>query len=58
VLAVEPVNVTLPTTREPFPKSARLASIPESTIAIVGACGAGLVAVPQSFETPDSYGHI
>ena len=30
------------------------ASIPESTIAIVGAWGAGLVAVPQSFATPDS----
>jgi len=54
-LGVDPVViVTLPTTREPLPKSARFASMPESTIAIVGACGAGLVAVPQSFATPDS----
>ena len=52
------VIVTLPTTREPLPKSARFASIPESTIAIVGACGPGLAAVPQSFATPVSYGHI
>ena|SRR5436305_8806397 len=32
--------------------------MPESTTAIVGACGAGADAVPHIFATPDSYGHI
>src|SRR6266511_4242423 len=47
------VNVTWGRTREPESKSARFASIPESTIAIVGACGAAAL---QSHAFPDVYG--
>src|SRR5437764_140031 len=52
------VRVTCGSTRPPPSKSARVASIPESTIAIVPVAGPGLAGVPQSFATPDSYGHI
>src|SRR5438552_496922 len=41
-----------------MPKSTRPGWSPESTIAIVGAAGAGLVEVPHRVATPESYGHI
>src|SRR5947208_16517716 len=49
------VSVTCGNTRAPPSKSARLASIPESTIAIVGAFAPAAIE-PQSLALPDSYG--
>src|SRR5215213_1298247 len=49
--------LTFATTRAPLSKSGRLASMPESTTAIVGAFGAVLEDVLHSGRTPDAVGH-
>ena len=52
------VKLTFALTRLPYPKSARPAWIPESTIAIVGVFQDEIELSPlQVCDAPDSYGH-
>jgi hypothetical protein len=50
------VMFTFATTRAPLSKSGRLASMPESTIAIVGAFGAAFQGVLHRGRTPEAVG--
>src|SRR4029450_7720343 len=50
------LRFTWAATRLPPSKSARFASMPESTTAIVGAWGAGFRELPHSYAAPEEYG--